>query len=146
MGQIHKLGFTLLSLDIIQISKMDFKRISVKSWWDLMAASPSWKLDITTKFRLRKVGVSWRYQQKLVWNIGGDIVWQKANISQLQIYWDNHSFRNLWNYFRYQMDTWNLSWFLIWCQIGCPKMRLWKKWVDRKLWFILGWQELISLL
>jgi hypothetical protein len=32
-------GYTLLSLDIIQISKMDFERISFKSWWHLMAAS-----------------------------------------------------------------------------------------------------------
>ena len=37
-GQIHKLGFTLLSLDIIQISKMDFKRISAKSCWYFVAA------------------------------------------------------------------------------------------------------------
>ena len=30
-----------LSLDIIQISKMDFERISVKLWWHLVAALPS---------------------------------------------------------------------------------------------------------
>jgi len=57
------LRYTLLTLDIIQISKMDFERILFKSWWHLIAASLSQKRDITTKFRLRKVGVSWRYME-----------------------------------------------------------------------------------
>jgi hypothetical protein len=36
-------GFTLLSLDIIQISKMDFERILVKSCWHFLVVLPSKK-------------------------------------------------------------------------------------------------------
>jgi hypothetical protein len=39
--RIHVLGYTLLGLDITQISKMDFERISVKLWWHFVAALPS---------------------------------------------------------------------------------------------------------
>jgi hypothetical protein len=45
---------------------MDFERTLVKLWWHLMAASPSQKWDITTKSRLRKVGVSWEAVEQVV--------------------------------------------------------------------------------
>ncbi len=54
------LGYTLLSLDIIQISKMDFERILVKSCWHFVEALPSQKKDITDFWGLRKPLISWR--------------------------------------------------------------------------------------
>ena len=35
--------------------------------------------------------------------------------------WDNQSFRNFWNYYRYQTDIWNLSQPRLCCQTVCPK-------------------------
>jgi len=58
------LRYTLLSLDIIQISKMDFERISFKSWWHFVVASPSQKKDITDFWGLRKALISWRYPKQ----------------------------------------------------------------------------------
>jgi hypothetical protein len=45
--RIHIQRFTLLGLDTIQISKKDFEKISVNSWWHFVAASSSLKKDIT---------------------------------------------------------------------------------------------------
>ena len=57
------IGFTLLDLDIIQISKMDFESISVKSSWHLMVALPAKNKDIIKILSLRKAVVSWSNMQ-----------------------------------------------------------------------------------